>query len=326
MTGNQSVPSLKRVTDLDRLRQILAENLPWSPRDFVPKISKAGDRKLLAEEWTRSLPDSDDLRFVHSLASGEPIVIIAERLPWDSEFFGMGVAKLHAVLAASPPLIRNTEDYRRALELFLDECRRANTRYLFAPVDPRDLALLRALGELGFVLIETRFYHHGPVEPRQFQERLPVRRATEADIPSLTRAAAMTRNEFDRFHADPFLPRRDVDRLMVRWVEESVAGRMADVVIVPDTPNPTAFVAYRYHRARWSAWNVALAQGVLSAVSQEFMGWMGKLSPEVLHHLQSAGVEHVFGSTQAANTPILWFAEEQGAGFGRIELIFRKVL
>lgn len=317
---------MDRVDDLEGLRRMLTDHLPWGPLEFVPNISKAGDRLISAEQLSRPLPAADDLRFLCTKNGMESQLVLGERLPWDSEFFNVPIAKLHGIFFAGPPMHRLSGDFRPALEQFLERCRGQGIEYLFAPVDPRDLPLLRALGEFGFCLIETRYFHHGRVPADPPEERLPVRKATEADIDSLAPTAAENVNLYDRFHADPYFRREDVARLMAKWVEESVAGRMADLVVVPDVPNPTALATYRYHRDRWDRWNVRMAQGVLSAVSNEFRGWMENVDGEILYHLRRVGVEHVYGSTQVTNVPVVEFAEYRGARFGRCEHIFRIVL
>jgi dTDP-4-amino-4,6-dideoxy-D-galactose acyltransferase len=312
--------------DLAEARGLLAEHLPWSPLDFIPGISRRGDRLLLAEQLTGLIDDENDFRFRAELPDRTVLGIFAEQLAWDSEFFGYGVARLHGIFPLSSPWFVPRIDYRPALEPVLRKLARRDVRYLWCAVDPRDLPLLRALGELGFSLIETRYLQHGPVRMPPGPERYPIRLATEADIPSLARAASQTINPYDRFHADPFIQEADAARLMEKWVEQSVLGKMADVVIVPDVPEPGAFVTYRYHRDKWSRWGVNLVQGVLSAVSKDFMGWMGKLGPEVNLHLRSIGAEYSFGSTQVTNRSIIWFAQEMGASFGRCEHIFRILL
>lgn len=312
---------------LSAARTTLGEHLAWSPLDYIPGISKRADRAIYAEQLTAPLPAADDLRYAGEVGgAGHWVGIFAERLPWDSEFFGYGVARLNAVLPLVAPWQRPRDDYRGLLEAWLERARAANIKYVFGTVEPRDLATVRALGELGFALIETRYYHYGEIASPSLTERLPVRQATESDIPSLARAAAHAVNPYDRFHADPFLDPGRVAALMELWVEKSVAGEMADVVIVPDVREPGAFVTYRYHRDKWARWGVNLVQGVLSAVGPEFTGWMGKLGPEVNFHLLGIGARVSYGSTQVTNRAILWFAEEAGARFGRCEYIFRKVL
>lgn len=310
---------------LEHVRAIFTDHLPWSPHDYIPGISRKGDRALYAEDLTRPLSEKDDLRFLHSTPEGLQLALLAERLPWDSQFFGHGVARLQGIFPLTPPLHQPFLELRKPLKMLLKEAAAKDIRYLFAHVDPRDLALLRAMGELGFVLIETRSFHHGPVSQPRFTERFPIRRAVLADMPSLTKTAEETINPYDRFHADPLIRPEDANRLMRAWVEQSILGRFADVTIVPDVPNPTAFVTYRYHQDKWSRWGVNLVQGVLSAVAPDSMGWMGKLGPEINHHLRGIGAEHSFGSTQVTNRSILWFAEEAGARFGRCEHIFRVI-
>lgn len=311
---------------LDEVRRIMAENATWSPRDFIPGISRAEDRAIRAESLTRGLRAEDDLRFFYESRRHGPLALLAERLAWDSDFFGLGVARLNAVFPLEAPFVRLDAVWNKPLEKLLKQAQRRGVRYLFAMVDPRDTALLRSLGELGFALIETRYYHHGPLTEPPEGERFPVREARPEDVPSLARTAAEQVNPYDRFHADPFMQGEDTGRLMRRWIEESIAGRMADLVLVPDVEEPTAFVTYRFEKANWARWGVNLAQGVLSAVSADFLGWMGKLTPELNRALLAAGANYTFGSTQVTNRPIIHFAQEAGARFGRCEHILRVLL
>lgn len=324
--GHSNVKLTPLKPDLPDIRRWLSEHLPWSPLDFIPGISKRGDREICAEQLTGLLSDEHDFRFRARLPDGTEVGVFAELLPWDSEFFGYGVVKLSGVFPLESPAYRPKCDYQPALETLLRRLAKRDVKYIWAPVEPRDLALLRALGSLGFALIETRYYQHGPVRVPEVYERVAIRTARPDDIPSLARAASQTVNPYDRFHADPYISADQAARLMQRWVDQSVHGKMADVVIVPDVPEPEAFVTYRYQRERWSRWGVNLVQGVLSAVSPQFMGWMGKLGPEVNMHLRSIGAEHSYGSTQVTNRSIIWFAQQAGAGFGKCEHIFRIVL
>lgn len=318
--------SLQPLDNLAEVRERLARHLPFSPLDYVPELSRKGDRDVWAEQLTAPRAEVDDLRRCAKLADGTPLAMFLERLPWDSEFFGYGVAKLSAVFPLEAPLLRLEADYRPALTALLEEAKAHGIRYLFATVDPRDLALLRALGDLQFALIETRYYQHGAVVAPAQVEPLPVRRAVPDDIPSLARTARDTVNRYDRFHADPFIERGAVEQLMQRWVEQSIAGAMADLVLVPDVDRPTAFVTYQLLRANWSRWKLNLVRGVLSAATPDMAGWLGKLGPVANRLLADQGAQYSYGSTQVTNRPIVWFAQEAGARFGRCEHVFRRLL
>ncbi|MBX7169032.1 MAG: hypothetical protein K1X74_22035 [Pirellulales bacterium] len=313
---------------LEGVRQTLAERLPWSPLDFVPGISRSGDRAIYAEELTARVAAENDLRFVHEGSDGHQLGVFAQRLPWDSEFFGYGVARLDGVFPLSEPYDHLRTDFAPALEHLLGEARRRGIRYLFAMVDPRDLSLLRAFGQLGFTLIETRIHYHFSVQIVHYL-RLPdhvpegwtrFRQATPEDIPSLAQVAREMVNPYDRFHGDPFIDRTDVDRLMEKWVEQSVLGRFADLTVVPDVPNPRAFITYRYHKDRWSRWGMNLVQPVLSAVAPDHFGWFAVVGPELNQYLRAQGAQHCFGKTQ------ITLGLDATVHFGKGEHVFRILL
>jgi hypothetical protein len=312
--------------ELGPLARLLTEHLPWTPFDYVPGLSRQGDRELTTEVLVAPKPAEDDFRFRGESDDGEPLALLAERLPWDSEFFGYGVARINGVFPLEAPLARAGFDFHRAFKKLLKRMRKSSIRYVTAQVDPRDLSLLRAVGEAGFSLIETRYFHCGPVLEPVLGERLAVRRATQEDLPSLARAASQTVNPYDRFHADPFIEPAAAARLMEHWITESIAGKMADVTIVPDVPEPAAFVTYRYHREKWAHWKLNVVQGILSAVSPEFVGWLGWLGPEVAYHLHRMGAQFACGSTQVTNNSIIWLAQDGGSRFGKCQHVFRLVL
>ena len=144
---------------MDDIRALLGEHLPWSPLDYIPGISREGDRAIHARELTGPLAQTDDLRFIHESETGEKLLVLAERLPWDSDFFGYDVARLNGIFPLEAPLHRVRADYRGAVGALLEEAKSRGVRYLFAQADPRDLALLLALGEHRFSLLETRLHY-----------------------------------------------------------------------------------------------------------------------------------------------------------------------
>lgn len=308
-------------------REILCERLPWSPLAYVPGVKKAGDRELFAEDLTGPVRAENDLRFIHETPTGQKMAIFAQRLPWDSEFFGYDVARLDGIFPLSEPFNQQTIDVNPALELLLAEVRRRGIKYLFAPVDPRDLSLLRALGDQRFTLLETRIHYHYSVQIVHYV-RLPdhapdvwtrFREATEDDIPSLSQVARNSVNPYDRFHGDPWFAAKDVDRLMSKWVEESVRGNFADLTVVPDVDEPRAFITYRFHKEKWDRWGLNLVQPVLSAVDPEYLGWFTVVGPLLNEHLRDLGAHYAFGKTQ------ITLGLDSTVHFGKGEHIFRRV-
>jgi hypothetical protein len=316
--------------EVEQVRALLNAHYAWSPHDFIRDPAfVAADRALFVEMLTRAIAEENDLRMIVEDA-GERFGIFAERLPWDTDFFGYPVIKLHAIVPLTAPMHHVQRNYTPALRVFLDMLRREHKaqgfQYVFAPVDPRDLPSLRALPETGFSLIETRCIYHRSLKALEQTERYPTRAATPDDLPGLCDAAEKMVNPFDRFHADPFISPQHADKLMRRWVEASVLEGFADVTIVPDAPNPTAFCTVRYHRDKWERWGLKLAQPVFSAVSPEFKGWYRKIISEISHHLVGVGAEHSFLITQITNGAVIHSWETLGYALGKGEHIFRMIL
>jgi len=291
--------------------------LSGSPHDFVRRLNIEADRALWIDSLCGDLPPEDDLRLIVGGGEGR-IALFAERLPWDSSFFGYGVARLNWIAGRG--------DTAAALNALCETAQRRGVRYLFTPIPPTHLSGIQALCAAGFTLIETRHTYHRDLAGFD-HPRYPCRVATVMDIPTLAAAAREAVNPFDRFHADPFLRRADVDRLMETWVEASLLRGFADVTIVPDVPHPQAFTTVRYHRDRWEAWGVRLAQAaVLTAVAPEFRGWYRKLITEITHHLIALGVDHAYLTTQITNGAVIHVLEGLGYHFGKGEHIFRVIL
>jgi ribosomal protein S18 acetylase RimI-like enzyme len=309
----------------DSTRTLLNAHLPFSPRDFVrrPASFVRADRADYVEQLTRDIDPADDLRFVYPGADAE-IAVFAQRLPWDSRFFGYEVARLDGIYPLAP--YDFTRDYSAAVAHLLEQARARGVRYLFAPVMPEDLAAIRALGAHRFQLIETRAVYHRSLADYSYPERYAVRLATAEDIPSLAVTARTMANAYDRFHADPYIQSTDADRMMEKWVEASILEGFADGVLVPDVANPKAFCTVKYHRDKWDKWGFRLGQPVFSAVAPEFQGWYIKIISELNYHLREIGAEHCYLITQVTNRAVLRVWEKLGFGYGRGELIFRIVL
>lgn len=310
----------------EETRGRLLENLPWSPFDFIRRISKQGDKELFVDSVMRDLRPEDDLRLVVMIDQKKDVLVAAERLRWDSDFFGYGVCKITGIFPLYQGQVDLALDYGDALAILSAQAREKGIKYLTAFIDPRDLPTLRALGRAGYSLIETRLYYHTDLRNYTSKDRHRVRLARVEDIPSLGRTAQEMVNPYDRFHSDPFISPKDADRIMYKWVEASIVEGFADATLVPDVPSPTAFCTVRYHHNEWEKWGLRLAQPVLSAVSSEFKGWYRKLISEVNYHLCEIGAEHAYLATQTTNIPVVRVWESLGYTYGKSEHVFRRII
>ncbi len=282
------------------------------------------DRAAHADTLLREIAPADDLRFSFPLAANAEVAVCAERLPWDSKFFGYGVARLQGVFPLSG--YRPDADYTPAVDALTGLARSNGVRYLFAVVDSRDLPTSRALTARGFSLLETRLYYHRTVRNYSHARRFRCRLATAADLPCLTAVARSVDNPFDRFNADPFIAKDDAVRLMETWIRASLVEGFADATVIPDTSNPAAFVTLKYHKDKAAIWDMSIAQLVLAMASpRSGTGFVGVLS-EAFYHLKELGFDHVVCSTQITNRSAIRAAEHLGLKCGKSEYVFRLLL
>lgn len=326
MTGGSTTPLLQ-TRSLDELRDGITRAGIASPHAFIRGLDADYDRRVMVDQWLRPMVAQDDLRSCYRPRHDVEKWVLMERLAWDSEFFGRGMARLHAVVdpAGTAELRGDVSMAVDALRAALESARAHGIGYVFCAVSPADLPTVRTLSMCGFALIETRCHYHRPLDAPPAQ-RYATRLATADDIPSLARAARTMVNPFDRFHADPAISEASADRLMERWVEASVAGGFADATIVPDVDAPEAFCTAKFHREHWEGWRCKLSQPVLSAVSPRHKGWYVKIISELDEYLRSIGAQHSFLITQITNNAVIHSWEKLGYRFGKGEHIFRKLL
>lgn len=304
------------------LCQRIAARITWTSYDFIrePELFGRLERQDLTNQWTRAVEPTN--AFCYEDVVNE-IVVLAERLEWDSAFFGYDIVRLNSVVYDN----ENHPDLVPVLQAWLALLSQRGIRYVMSVVFPEDLCLVQALGQCGFELIESRITFHQKIADFTPKERYDIRKATDQDVDYLSAVAREMVNPFDRFHADRFINRKDADRLMSEWVRASIEGSFADFAIVPDVPKPQAFCTVKSHQEKWHLWGVNLAQSVvLGAVAPSFKGWYRKLISESNIMLASMGAEHVFWKTQITNRAAIRTAEKLDYRFGRCEFVFRMLL
>jgi dTDP-4-amino-4,6-dideoxy-D-galactose acyltransferase len=290
-----------------------ASEVPGSylPYPFVREFPEALQRALLKK---RMSGPADTLDW--ATESGNDF-LAGRRLSWDSDFFGVNTYRLD---------LAQVTDVVRGKNMIAELEGRALSKgpaYCFAPVPSDQLALLDALGQSGWSLLETRlvfcFEQVNRFEPKQ---RPAVRRATAQDAEPLADVAALTRNPFDRFHADPFFKPERVDELMRAWVRGSIAGRMADGLLMP-AHKPHAFVTFKDEGVVGDhhIWRFPIA-----AVAPEATGWYYRLIAGALCEARDQGATHVICTTQADNRAVIRVYEKLSAYYGQTILLLRKVL
>ncbi|MDH5203052.1 MAG: GNAT family N-acetyltransferase [Nitrospirota bacterium] len=146
-------------------------------------------------------------------------------LTWDSDFFKRRIGELK-IVSKSP----------RKIEFALKNAKLNNFKYIICKIPSQHTALIKTLENLGFYLsdigvtwaIETdKFLYKDKIRSSLIRKSLKI--ATEKDISMLKK---MIKSLFleSRFYSDPFFSKDEADRLYQVWIENSVKGKIADVV------------------------------------------------------------------------------------------------
>jgi dTDP-4-amino-4,6-dideoxy-D-galactose acyltransferase len=137
-----------------------------------------------------------------------------ELLPWDSEFFGLRIARLSA--AALP----------QALDEALAWCAAQRVDCLYCLVPIEDDAAVRGLEDRGFHLVDVRVVFEASLGTGPSVAELPdpagvvVRPARPEDVAELGGIARRSHGD-TRFHTDPRFPRERSGALYEVWIQKS---------------------------------------------------------------------------------------------------------
>jgi len=150
---------------------------------------------------------------------------------WDSAFFALRIAAV-------------VPDRLSAGELAAIERERTQQPidclyFLAAPEDP---ATLRRVAEAGWRFVDVRLTLGRDLDGAAAKEDPSIRRAEAGDLGAL-RALARASHHDSRFYQDGRFARERCDCLFEEWIEKSVCGELADVVLVSGAAGePSAYV------------------------------------------------------------------------------------
>ncbi len=283
-----------------------------SPLSFLRDVSES----LQQERFGTGVASSFGIRAgeqVHPMSNGMGQWLL-QSLDWDTNYFGTPTYRLFTGL-----FDRNVP--ANALATAAAELRtQLSTRgafYAFSIVPAEDIALLQALTQGGWRLVETRLNFHCPVSEATLLAPASVRAARAEEAAVIGRISAAARNAFDRFHADAWFGEDRADAFLARYAEAAVAGKYADTVLVPDMPGlpVDSFLAIGDTPAV-TGFSNGFSRVLLTAVGPQNRGWHQKLVSETVRRAAQMDFAHVLMTTQATNRAVFRTCEKVGFRLG----------
>jgi dTDP-4-amino-4,6-dideoxy-D-galactose acyltransferase len=241
--------------------------------------------------------------------------IFCRKLDWDSAFFKAPVYKLEY-------LPENSTEAGLIEVLPAGEGKRS---LVFAEAPAQATRAIQTLCRTGFSMMETRltYFHNLQHIPETTNK---ARAAITADIPHLKKTASAARNDFDRYHTDPFFSNEQAEYYLETYIENCMKG-LSEFVLVPDLSDPPAsFAAFSRVQHPNLKSEQKLYRIPLTACLEENRGWHYHLCLSALHKAVEAGAFALVMTTQAGNQAVIHNCEKLGFKLGSVTHIFSKTL
>jgi hypothetical protein len=259
--------------DAQELELLVAAH-PYRDYRHYRTISKEIQLRLLSSEIERAGEQGQFL----ALRVEDQVVGLAtlSHLPWDSNIFGLSMARIGHLIAASAPGSR-AQLLDRLLEELIKLARAQGIRHLSTRVDCADIETIQALEGRGFRLMECLITYVF----RPQQDTLPslktlyhVRPYIPADREALLAISEqMYAHHQSRFSVDPSLPQSGVGRFYTEWTKNACSGEMADHILVAERKGcPVGFLAYKLNGHILKHTGIRIAGQGLSASLPEGTG------------------------------------------------------
>ena len=214
---------------------------------------------------------------------------VCELLPWDSEFFGFRIARLHGGFLTEV-----------LAEEALDWCRQEDVRCLYF-LSAGDHPGTRWIAETSrFQLMDARTTLSRGIGSPTFQGVFPmVRQYEPGDLPVLEQIARDSHRE-TRFYNDPQFDRRRCDELYLTWIRRSCQGWADEVLVAGFANAPVGYITC--HLESDGTGSIGLVAVDSNCRSQ---GVGRQLLLAALSYFRKAGMREVKVVTQGRNAEAL---------------------
>lgn len=234
-------------------------------------------------------------------------------LTWDSKFFNRKIGELKVVSESLPQM-----------KYAVERAKKNGFKYIICKIQSQETALIKLLESLGFYLsdigviwaVEAKIFLHRNAN-KNSDNRKSIKTATEKDIPMLKK---MVKSLFleSRFYNDPFFSKEEADNMYQTWIENSVKGNIADIVLYIPVKG---FITCK---------KLPLCTGeiVLVGVKKDFRGkGIGTiLTQKAIKWFETQGTSVVSVRTQLKNLRAMNFYAQLGFYIKGYDIVFAKIL
>jgi dTDP-4-amino-4,6-dideoxy-D-galactose acyltransferase len=236
---------------------------------------------------------------------------ICRYLDWDSEFFGVRVARLMA--SRLDPV---------TVESVLTWCGENSIQCLYFLADSGDAQTVRLAEDKGFRFVDIRVTLTSDTATSAasgIDHAVAVIRSSDVrDIPQL-RMIARASHRDSRFYYDGHFPRQVCDALYETWIEKSCSGYADKVLVAESAEQPVGYITC--HDEAQTAGRIGLV-GVHA--DYQGLGIGRRLVTSALQFLAGRGVKRVGVTTQGRNDGAQRLYQRCGFATSSVELWYHR--
>lgn len=253
---------------------------------------------------------------------------VCRRLPWDSEWFGLSMARIDYILRGEST---SRQTIAAAVEGALENCRLAGIRHVTARLDVADTDGIAVVEDHGFRLMDnlaTYLYHPKRPPPPPVKTVGTIRPFAAADSDQVLEITREAYGGFrGRFHLDPHVPSERADDMYVEWARKCCTGERADRMFVSEDSQGRliGWLGMRLVQPVSSVGEVRIFAGTLGACRRDQPGAYAGLIHTATAENYGAGAA-TEGQTQNFNFSTVRIYEVIGAQYVRADYTFHSWL
>lgn len=253
---------------------------------------------------------------------------ILEKLPWETEYFKIGMGKISYFLSRSHP---SAEQYKAKSKLFRKLFKLSQKNYIkniCFETDAGDLVAVHAAEDNGFKLISTQFIYLRNKENLTGHGKLGksyiIRPFKKEDIRQVLKIASQSK-AISRFHANERLPREKINSYYKIKTRNCCLGKIADGIFVLEKDKHV--IGFYIFRNDCKIGHFYIGYVVSVALASEAQGkGIGTAFMEKVDKMLLDKFDFLIGKVHIANIPMIKAMNKANAEFVYAMHTFHKWL
>ena len=305
----------------------LVDGYPFKTYRNYRLLSRRKQSEVMRAEIARASQTAGSFTIV--AGDGERrVVVIARPLAWDSEFFGVPMARIDYVLRGEDA---PRDLLQRGIETALSRLRSAGIKHVTLKIDVADADAIAAAEPVGFRLMDAlvTYIAHPRRPPMRLVKGVGQIRPFEPG--DTDEVLAITQDAYEgfrgRFQLDPHLPAERSAAFYLQWARQCIAGVMADriYVAVEGDGRLIGWASVKRAEPVSTVGGAMVSSGSLGACRRDRPGAYAALIATAAIDNHAAGVL-TEAMTQNSNFAMVRLLEAVGAQYARADYTFHAYL